>query len=111
MVPPPPPYTADIRPARGPEPVDQVAEVLDVAALVGADRHALDVLLDGRRHHLVDRPVVAQMDHLDPLGLQQPAHDVDGRVVAVEQAGRGHESNRDGPDGAARASLSTVAEN
>ena len=42
------------------QPVDQVLEVLDVAALVGADRHPLDVLLDGGGHHLVDRAVVAR---------------------------------------------------
>ena len=83
----------DVGPPGGPQPVDQVPEVLDVAALVGADGHPLHVLLDGRGHHLVHGPVVAQVDHLGPLGLQQPAHDVDGGVVAVEEAGRGDEPN------------------
>ena len=81
-------------PALGPQPVDQVPEVLDVAALVGADGHALDVLVDRGPDHLVDRAVVAEVDDLGPLGLQEPAHDVDGGVVAVEEAGRGDEADR-----------------
>ena len=83
----------DVAPTGRPQAVDQVAEVLDVAPLVGADGHPLDVLLDGRGHHLVDGAVVAQVHHLGALGLEQPAHDVDGGVVAVEQAGGGHEPN------------------
>ena len=65
-----------------------------MAALVGADRHPLDVLLDRRPDHLVDRAVVAEVDDLGPLGLEQAPHDVDGGVVPVEQAGRGHEPDR-----------------
>ena len=84
------------RPALGPQPVDQVPEVLDVAALVGADGHPLDVLVDGGPDHLVDRAVVAEVDDLGPLGLEEAPHDVDGGVVAVEQAGRGHEPHRVG---------------
>ena len=75
------------------QPVDQVAEVLDVAALVRADGDALHVLLDGRPHDLVDRAVVPQVDDLGPLRLEDPPHDVDRGVVAVEQAGRGHEAD------------------
>ena len=101
MIPPPPPYTLMSPAAVGPQAVHQVLEVLDVAALVGAHRHPLHVLLHRRRHHLVDRPVVAEVDDLDPLGLQQPAHDVDGRVVAVEQAGR-RDRPRGEPVGGAR---------
>ena len=35
-----------------------------------------------------------EVDHLDTLSLQEPAHDVDGGVVPVEQAGRSHEPDR-----------------
>ena len=42
------------------------------------------------RDHLVDRAVVAEVDHLGARGLQDAAHDVDRRVVAVEK-GRGGE--------------------
>ena len=58
-----------------------------MAALVGADGDTLDVLVDGGADDLVDRAVVAQVDDLGPLGLQEAAHDVDGGVVPVEQAG------------------------
>src|SRR5439155_10846326 len=87
-----------VPPARRPQPVDQIREVLDVAALVGAHGHALDILLDGGGDDLVDGTVVAQVDDLRALGLQEPAHDVDRRVVTVEQAGGGHK-----PDGISRA--------
>jgi len=76
------------------EQVDQVGEELDVPALVGADRHALHVLLQGSGDDLVDRAVVAEVDHLDALRLEDPPHDVDRRVVAVEQARRGDEAHR-----------------
>ena len=36
---------------------------------------------------------MAEVDHLAAAGLQDPAHDVDRRVMAVEQAGRRHESH------------------
>jgi hypothetical protein len=72
----------------------QILEVLHVAALVGADRHALDVLVQDRVHHLADRPVVPEVDHLRALGLQDPPDDADGGVMTVEQRGRGHEPHR-----------------
>jgi hypothetical protein len=36
---------------------------------------------------------VAQVDHLGAHALQDAAHDVDGRVVAVEQRGGGDEAH------------------
>ena len=74
----------------------QILEVLDVAALVGADRDALRVLVEHRVDHLADRAVVAQVHHLGPLGLQDAPHDVDRRVMPVEQRGRRHEAHRVG---------------
>ncbi|GAA3314846.1 hypothetical protein GCM10020219_029900 [Nonomuraea dietziae] len=73
--------------------LDEVAEELDVPALVRADRHALHVLLDGGGDDLLDGPVVAEMDHLRPLYLQDSPHDVDRGVMAVEQRCGGHESD------------------
>ena len=73
--------------------VEHVLEVLDVAALVGADGDALRVLLKRRGDHLFDRAVVAEVDHLAAGGLQDPPHDVDRRVVAVEERRRGHEAD------------------
>ena len=83
-----------VGPPLGPQAVEQVTEVLDVAALVGADRHGLHVLLHRSPHDLVDRPVVPEVDHLGALALEDPPHDVDRGVVAVEQAGRGHHAHR-----------------
>ena len=76
------------------EQLDEVLEVLDVAALVGRHRDALGVLLDRRVDDLLDRAVVPEVDDLGALRLHDPPHDVDRGVVPVEQ-GRG----RDDADG------------
>ncbi len=72
----------------------EVAEVLDVAALVAAHGDALRVLLQGRGDDLLDAAVVAEVHDLRALALQHPPHDVDRGVVPVEQAGGGHEPHR-----------------
>jgi hypothetical protein len=77
----------------GLEQVDHVLEVLDVAALVGADGDALGVFLQRGGDDLLHRAVVAQVDHLGAHALQDAPHDVDGRVVAVEQRRRGDETH------------------
>src|SRR5690606_7443560 len=76
--------------------VHHVLHVLHVPALVAGERDGVGVLLQGRAHHVLHRAVVAQVDHFRALGLDQPAHDVDGGVVAVEQAGGGDEAQRGG---------------
>ena len=76
--------------------IHHVLEELDVAALVGGDRDALGVLLDRGVDDLLDRAVVAEMDDLGALRLQDAAHDVDGRVMAVEQRRRGDDADRVG---------------
>jgi hypothetical protein len=53
----------------------------------------VDVLVNGRFHDLGNRPVVAEVDDLGSLRLEDPAHDVDGGVVPVKQGG-----SRDHPD-------------
>jgi hypothetical protein len=73
--------------------VDHVAEELVVATLVGGDGDRLGILLDGGIDDLGDRAVVAEVDDLGAVGLKDPAHDVDRRVVAVEQRGGGHEAD------------------
>ena len=83
---------ADVRPAALAQQVDHVFEVLDMAALVGADRDGVGVLLDRGRHHVVDRAVMAEMDDLGARRLEDAAHDVDRGVVAVEQRGRRDEA-------------------
>ncbi len=87
----------DVPGASALEEVSQVGEVLDVPALVRRDRDALYVLLDRGTHDRLDAAVVPEVDDLAALGLEDPAHDVDRRVMPVEQAGGGHE-----PDGVTR---------
>ena len=67
--------------------VDHVFEVFDMPALVRADGNALHVFLQCGRHHFVHRSVVSQVDHFGAHALQDAAHDVDGCIMAVEQAG------------------------
>ena len=85
-----------MRCALGVELLAQIGEVFDVAALIGRQRHTLDVLADRGGHDIGDAAVVAEVDDLRALGLQQPTHDIDGRVVPVEQAGCGDEAHRMG---------------
>ncbi len=83
----------DVRAAALFQQLDHVLEVLEVAALVGRDGDALHILLQRRVDDLADRAVVAEVDHLGARALQDATHDVDRRVVAVEQARRGDETD------------------
>src|SRR5690606_27575691 len=74
--------------------IDHVLEVLDVAALVAGQGDAVGILLQRGADHVLDAAVVAQVHDLGALRLDQPAHDVDRGVVAVEQAGGGDEAQR-----------------
>ncbi len=65
--------------------VHHVLEVLHVAALIRADRNAVGIFLQRCVDHVGHAAVVPQMNHLNALGLNQAAHDVDRRVMAVEQ--------------------------
>ena len=77
----------DVGAATRTQQIDHVLEVLHMAALVRADGNALHVFLQRSSHHLVHRAVMAQVDDLGAHALQNAAHDVDGRVVAIKQAG------------------------
>ena len=61
--------------------------------LIRAHRDALHVFLQGSGDHVIDRTVVTEVDHLRAHALQNAAHDVDGRVVAIEQAGGGDKAH------------------
>ena len=67
-----------------------------MAALVRAHGDALDVFSNGGVYDFIDGPVVAQVDNLGTLSLEEPADDVDGGVVAVEQARRRDKAHRVG---------------
>jgi hypothetical protein len=73
--------------------VDHVLEELDVTALVRRDGDAVRVFLQRTVHDLLHAAVVPEVDHLATGRLQDPAHDVDRRIVAVEQARRRDEAN------------------
>ncbi|MFM2427491.1 MAG: hypothetical protein RL707_1318 [Pseudomonadota bacterium] len=73
--------------------IDHVLEILHMAALVRADGNALHVLLQGCRHDLVHRAVVAEVNHLRAHALQDATHDVDGGIVPVKQTGSGDEAH------------------
>ena len=51
-------------------------------------------LLDSGADHVFDRAIVSEMDHFGALTLNQPAHDVDRGVMAIEQAGCSDEAQR-----------------
>ena len=72
--------------------VDHVLEVLDVAALVRRQRNRMGVFLDGGIDDFCHRTIVAEVNDLGARALQDAAHDVDRRVMAVEQAGGGDET-------------------
>ncbi len=85
---------ADVLGAALAQQVDHVLEELDVPALVGRNGDGVGVFLDGRAHDVQHAAVVAQVNDFRALRLDQPAHDVDGGVVAVEQRGGGDEAQR-----------------
>src|SRR6202023_3403789 len=83
-----------IGPAALPEHVHHILEILVMAALVGADRDCVGVLLDCGAHDVGYAAVVPQMDHFRPVSLQEAADHVDGGIVAVEQRSCGNEAQR-----------------
>ena len=83
----------DMLAAAGLEQVDHVFEVLDMPALVRADGDALRVFLQGGRDHFIDAAVVTEVDHFGAHALQNAPHDVDRRIMAVEQRSRRHKAH------------------
>jgi hypothetical protein len=83
----------DVLATTGLEQVDHVFEELDVTALVGRDADALRVFLQRGIDDLLHRTVVAEVNHLGAGRLQNPAHDVDRGIMAVEQRGSGNETD------------------
>jgi hypothetical protein len=73
--------------------VDHVLEEFDVPALVGRDRNALHVFLQRGIDDLAYRAVVPEVDDLGAGGLENPPHDVDRRIVAVEKRRSGDETH------------------
>jgi len=80
----------DVGSAALPEQVDHVGEELDVAALVGGHGDTVGVLLDRGVDDFAHRAVVAEVDDLGAVRLEQAPDDVDGGIVAVEQRRGGY---------------------
>ena len=74
--------------------IDHVAKIFHVTTLVTGDGNGVGVFLDGRANDIQYAAVVAQVDDLAALRLDQPPHDIDGRVVTIEQAGGCNETQR-----------------
>ena len=62
-------------------------------ALVGSHCDSLNVLFDGALGDLRSGSIVTEMNDLGSGGLQQAPHDVDRRVVPVEQGSGSHEAD------------------
>ena len=75
--------------------VQRVFEVLEMAALIGTEGDGVRVLMDGRGDDLLYGAVVAEVDDFGAGGLEQAPYDIDGGVVAVEEARGGYESKRE----------------
>ena len=65
--------------------------------LVGGDGNGLSVFLHGTVYNFGGRTVVPQVDDFSSAFLEDTAHNVDGRIVAVKKRGRG--DNSDGVTG------------
>ncbi len=73
------------------EQVAQVAVELHVPALIGGDRYGMGPFLHGGLDDVEATPVVAEVDHLGSVRLEDPPEDVDRGVVPVEEGRRRHE--------------------
>jgi hypothetical protein len=73
--------------------VVHVLEVLGVPALVARHGDGVRVLLDRGVHHILHAAVVPQVDHLGAGALDDPPHDVDGGIVAIEERGGGDDAD------------------
>ena len=85
---------ANVRASPVPQQVVEVLEKLQMPPLVGGDGNGLSVFLHGTVYNFGGRTVVTQVDDFSSAFLEDTAHNVDGRIVAVKKRGRG-----DNPDG------------
>src|SRR5690606_38264641 len=76
--------------------VVHIPEILIVSPLVGGHGNGLDVLLNRTVNYLGHTAVMPQMDHLCPGGLENPSHDVNGRIMTVEEGSRGNDPDQIG---------------
>ena len=58
-----------------------------MTALIAGYGDALYIFFDGGFDDLPNGSVVSEMDDLGTLTLQDPSHDVNGRIVAIKKTG------------------------
>src|ERR1700722_1054428 len=67
------------------EEVLHVFKEFDMTALVGGDGNTLHIFLDGALHYFGHRAVMTQVNDLRAFRLQESSHDIDSRVMSIEQ--------------------------
>jgi hypothetical protein len=70
-----------------------VFEKFYMASLVTGNSDALYIFFNGTLYYFGYTAVVPEVNDFCTLALQDAAHDVDGRIVAIEQRGSGYNSN------------------
>jgi hypothetical protein len=71
------------------EQVLHVFKEFEVAALVRSDRNSLCIFFNSAFNDLADATVMTQVNDLCSFRLEDPAHDIDSRIVPVEQGRSG----------------------
>ena len=74
--------------------VDQILKVFDVPTLIRTDRDSVCVFLHRRLNDLLHRAVMGEVNDLYTASLQDSAHDIYCRIVAIEEACGGDKSER-----------------
>jgi len=82
----------DVRCIQFMETIYEIFEIFDMSALIGAYGYGIDIFLDGGIYDLLHGAVVSEVNDLGTAGLQDTAHDIDGGIMAIEEACRGDEA-------------------
>ena len=93
---------SNVRPVALAQHIDHVGEKFGVPALVRTDGNSLDVFLNRCIYDLCHAAVMAQMNYFCTGSLQEPADNIDGSVMAIEQAGGRYKANTVGRVGLSR---------
>lgn len=70
-----------------------VFEVLNVSTLVTGHSDCLSIFLNGGVHDFFHTAVMTQVNYFNSGRLNNPAHDVDGSIMAIEKTGCCNNSN------------------
>jgi len=73
------------------EKILDILEEFQMAALIGRDGDALYIFFDGAFDDFGCGAVVTEVDDLGALRLQQPPHDIDRGIMAVEKRSGGNQ--------------------